>query len=147
MRKRRIIIIDDEPLISGLIKELIEEEPDLEVAQVARSKEEFFEKILQDKFDLALVDISLGERQGGFDLLREFKGQGIELPAIMLSAHSEKDYALKCLNNGAKGYINKMHILSDLVNASREILNGGFFVSSNEGDTILKEYRKSISTP
>ena len=73
--KKKIIIIDDEPLIATLLKELIDDEQGLEVAKVATRKEDFLNFIQRDSFDVALVDISVGEREGGLELLKILKEQ------------------------------------------------------------------------
>jgi two-component system, NarL family, invasion response regulator UvrY len=140
--KKRIIIIDDEPLIPHLIKELIEEDHEFEISQIAVSKEEFLTKITQGTFDIALIDISIGEREGGIELLKILKSKGINLPAIILSAHDEIHYALKCLTAGAKGYINKSCICVDLARGITEVLAGHLFVSGRDGEFILKEYKR-----
>jgi two-component system, NarL family, invasion response regulator UvrY len=142
--KKKIIVIDDEPLIATLLKELIDEEEDLEVAQVATKKEEFLNFVLQNRYDIALIDISVGEREGGLDILQILKAKGIELPAITLSAHDELDYAAKCLKAGAKGYVNKNSICADLVRGVKEVLSGQLFVSGDKGEYILRQYKKTV---
>ncbi len=145
--KKKIIIIDDEPLIATLLKELIDEEPDLEVAQVATKKEEFLNHVTKTAFDIALVDISVGEREGGLELLKILKSRGIKLPAITLSAHDEMDYAIKCLNAGARGYVNKNSICADLIRGVKEVLAGQLFVSGEKGEYILRQFKKLTPVP
>jgi two-component system, NarL family, invasion response regulator UvrY len=140
--KKKIIVIDDEPLIATLLKELIEEEPDMEVSQVATRKEEFLDLVTQGSFDIALIDISVGEREGGLDLLQILKKKGIHLPAITLSAHDETDYGIRCLKAGARGYVNKNSICADLVRGVREVLSGNLFVSGDKGEYILRQFKK-----
>ncbi len=140
--KKKIIVIDDEPLIATLLKELIEDEPDMEVAQVATRKEEFLGMVTQDVFDIALIDISVGGREGGLELLQILKMKGIKLPAITLSAHDEADYGIKCLQAGARGYVNKNSICADLVRGVREVLGGQLFISGDKGVYILRQYKK-----
>jgi two-component system invasion response regulator UvrY len=142
MMKKKIIVIDDEPLIATLLKELIDEEPDLEVAQVATKKEEFLKSVSNNTYDIALIDISVGEREGGLDLLQTLKTRGIHLPSITLSAHDEVDYAIKCLKAGARGYVNKNSICADLINGIKEVLAGKLFISGEKGEYILRQYKK-----
>jgi two-component system, NarL family, response regulator NreC len=146
MMKKRIIVVDDEPLIPVLMKEIIEEDQDLELAQIATGKDEFLNLVGQNSFDAALIDISLGGREGGIELLQMMKNKGIDLPLIMLSAHDELLYALKCLQAGAKGYINKKYICTDVIICLKEILVGHLYVSGDKGEYILKQYKK-LNTP
>jgi DNA-binding NarL/FixJ family response regulator len=115
MNKKRVIIIDDEPLLLHLIKELIEEEPLLEVARITTTKEEFLDAVSQEAYDIAVIDISVGKREGGMDILQFFNHQNNQMPVIVLSAHDEHIYGLKCLIGGARGYIGKEDICSDLI--------------------------------
>jgi DNA-binding NarL/FixJ family response regulator len=142
MVKKRIIVLDDEPLIASLMKEVIEENQEFEVAQIATGKNEFLSVVSHNSFDAALIDISVGGREGGIELLQIIKNKAIDLPLIMLSAHDELYYALKCLQAGAKGYINKRYICTDISTCLKEVLGGHLYVSGDKGEQILKQYRK-----
>jgi two-component system invasion response regulator UvrY len=142
MIKKKIITVDDEPVMSALIKELLSDETDLEIVQITTNKKEFFDAVAENSFDIALVDISVGEREGGIEILKSLKEKDIHLPAIVLSAHEELMYALKCLKTGARGYISKDCICSDLVIGLKEVLAGNLFVSGQRGKSILEEYAK-----
>ncbi len=141
MERKKIIVVDDEPLIPILMKEIIEEDKGLEMAQIATAKNEFLNLVSQNSFDAALIDVSLGGREGGIELLQMMKDKAINLPLIMLSAHDELQYALKCLQAGAKGYINKKYICTDVVTCLKEIFAGHLYVSGDKGEYILKQYR------
>jgi two-component system, NarL family, invasion response regulator UvrY len=144
--KKRIIVIDDEPLIPALMKEIIEEDPGLEISHVATDKEGFISSVLESAYDAALLDISVaGHRQGGLDILQALKDRSIDMPVIMLSAHDELDYALRCLQAGAKGYISKNNICTDLVRGLNEVLEGKMFVSGQMGSEIINSYHSSAS--
>lgn len=142
MAKKKIIMIDDEPLIPSLIQELLEmtEEGELEIARITANKDEFLDLVLNEPFDAALIDISVGSREGGLDLLRDLKHRGLDLPAIMLSAHDEMDYAVKCLQAGAAGYVNKNSICKDLIPGLKQACAGHLFISGEEGPRILRQY-------
>lgn len=140
--KKRIIVVDDEPLIPILMKEIIEEDPELELAQITVSKEEFLAFVDQQAFDAALIDISVGGPEGGMEILQILKAKGMHLPLIILSAHDELYYGLKCLQAGARGYINKKYICSDVITCLKEVLSGELFVSGEKGKDILKQFRK-----
>ena len=69
------------------------------------------------------------------------KDSVVDIPMIMLSAHDELYYALRCLQAGAKGYINKKYICTDIVACLKTVLSGHLFVSGDRGESILKQYR------
>jgi two-component system invasion response regulator UvrY len=142
MIKKKIIIIDDEPLLPSLIQDLLAEEPEFEITEMATEKDRFLELVRKNSFDAALVDISIEQQEGGLDLLRTLKESGFKFPVIILSAHDETRYAFKCLTLGAAGYINKIYICTDLIPGLKKILNGELFVSGHDGETILKKYEE-----
>ncbi len=143
MNTRKIIALDDEPLIPPLMRELIEieGERELEITHVAAEAESFLDSIVRHPFDAAIIDISLGEPEGGIGLLHVIKSKGIDLPSIILSAHDEIDYAMKCLSAGAKGYVNKNQICAALIPSLKAVLNGDIFVSGEKGEQIVEVYR------
>jgi DNA-binding NarL/FixJ family response regulator len=141
MTKKRVIVIDDEPLISTLMKELVDEEPDLEISKITVKKEEFLEAVTQHSFDIALIDISVGGREGGIEILKFLKEKSIDLPAIVLSAHEELLYALPCLKSGARGYISKDCICDQLILGLKAVLAGNLFISGDKAKSILEQYK------
>ncbi len=140
--KKRLLIIDDEPLIPNLLKEIIEADQDLEIAGVATRKTEFLAMIWKEAFDALLIDLSIEEREGGLKLLSALQKEKIVIPSIVFSAHDEQDYALKCLKFGAKGYISKNSLVPDLIRGVKEVLNGNLFVSGESGKYILDQYKQ-----
>ncbi|MDE2027789.1 MAG: response regulator transcription factor [Candidatus Omnitrophica bacterium] len=147
MEKKKILVVDDEPLIPILMKEIIEENGDLEIAGIATGKEEFWEAVGHGSFDAALIDISVEGREGGLELLGLMKAKGIELPSVMLSAYDELQYAFKALKAGARGYLNKKYICSDVVRCLYQVLDGHLFVSGDRGEKIIREYEQSYASP
>ena len=147
--KKKIIIVDDEPLILDLLKELIEQEEDFEILEIATRQQDFLNSIEQDSFDVAIIDISVGERDGGLNLLQILKNKRIQFPSIMLSAHSEIDYGLKCLQAGAKGYVNKGYICSSLMQGLKEVCDGKLYVAGESGPYIVDQFERlnSCSSP
>jgi DNA-binding NarL/FixJ family response regulator len=146
MSKKRIIIIDDEPLISTLMKELIDDNEEFEISKITTQKDEFLEAVSQDSYDIALIDISVGWREGGLELLKILKENKKEMPCIVLSAHEEIDYAPRCLQLGARGYFNKNYICTDLTRALTEVSNGHLFVSGNNAKFILDKFLQTQSS-
>jgi DNA-binding NarL/FixJ family response regulator len=140
MTKKRIIIIDDEPMILSLMKELVNDEEDVEVALATGSKEEFLQSVSNQAFDIALVDISVGGREDGFEILQTLKTNNINIPCIILSAHDEIDYALRCLKAGARGYVNKRYICASLIDGVKEVLSGKYFISGENSAYLLNQF-------
>jgi len=128
------------------MKDIVEEDHELEIAKITQAKDDFLDSIGQNPFDAAFIDISVGGREGGIELLHVMKDKAIDLPCIVLSAHDELHYAPKCLQAGAKGYINKKYICTHVVTCIKEVLAGRLFVSGDKGEYILRQYKNS-NTP
>jgi DNA-binding NarL/FixJ family response regulator len=124
----RILIVDDHALIRrGMISLLRDHLNDVEFGESADSREGFGE-VLEKPWDLVILDISMPGRSG-LDLIRDIRGTKPELPILVVSAHSERDYAVRALKLGAAGYVSKQSAADVLVSAVRRVLSGGRYVS------------------
>lgn len=130
MNPIRIVIIDDNYTFRMLIKEIIGTEEDMQICGEAETLEEARKVISECLPDIALIDISVDEREGGLNFLQEVTALNIPTQCIVLSAHAEFNYADKSIKSGARAYICKDKIVRCLVDAIREIHSGKGFASS-----------------
>jgi len=117
----RVFIADDHALFREGVKSLLAEEPDLVVAGEAGSARETLQRIRSEPFDILLLDISLPDGSG-IDLLHQIRPHRPELPILILSMHSEEQYAVSLLRAGANGYITKDAVPQQVVQAIRTLL-------------------------
>jgi DNA-binding NarL/FixJ family response regulator len=120
----RIYVVDDHPLMRRGYRSLLESEPDLRVCGEAGTVDEALAEIREQKPDLAIVDISLGDASG-LDLIRRLHGRLPDLPILVVSMHDEVLYAERALRAGARGYLTKGETDADLVATVRTLLAGG----------------------
>lgn len=137
VEKRRILIVDDHPLLRQGVAGLIDREPDLHVCGEAPSAAEALQVIKSLCPDLALVDISLGGRSG-LELIKDLKIQHESLPVLVLSMHDESLYAERVLRAGAQGYITKKAGGKALLRAIREVLEGRVYLSEQMSSKLLQ---------
>jgi two-component system invasion response regulator UvrY len=142
MTKIRTIAIDDEPLILSMMQELVEDDPDVEISAITENNAEFLDMIAKEQFDVALMDISVGGREGGLELLKALQSHAKPPACIILSAHDEIDYAPRCLTLGAKGYVNKSRIVTELIEGIQKVKAGNLFVSGPNSNYILNQFNK-----
>jgi DNA-binding NarL/FixJ family response regulator len=124
----RVLVVDDHAIVRrGMISLLREHFKDVEIIEAEDSRQGF-SAVLAGPLDLVVLDISMPGRSG-LDLIRDIKGEKPELPVLVVSAHSERDYAVRSLRLGASGYVSKQSAAEVLVSAVSRVLSGGRYVS------------------
>lgn len=138
VRKKRVLIVDDHPILRKGLSLLINQETDLMVGGEAENAQRALEMIEALKPDLVIVDISLPGIDG-IELLRRIKQRYGELPTLVVSMHDEAVFAERALRAGARGYIMKQEALENVLVAIRKVLGGEIFVSSRIATRMLEK--------
>ncbi|MGH8136812.1 MAG: response regulator [Steroidobacteraceae bacterium] len=128
--QRRVLIVDDHPIVRQGLRRMIEPEPDLAVCGEAQTEREARAAIRALAPDVVIVDISLGQGDG-LELVRDVHAQRPDLPMLVLSMHDELIYAERLLAAGASGYIMKQAASELLLIALRQVLTGGTYLSES----------------
>lgn len=136
--KKRLLIVDDHPLVRERIAELIEQEPDLTVCAQAESATEAIKAALKHVPDMAIVDITLKDSYG-IELIKQLRDINPKLPMLVLSMHEESMYGERALRAGAKGYLAKHEASRKIIDAIRRILRGEIYVSEGLNRTLLQK--------
>ncbi len=136
-----LLITDDHPIVRSGLKQLLEDDKDerFGILEEAGSGKEMFEKLASLDFDVVLLDISLPGRNG-LELLEDIKRLKPSLPVIMLSIHSEEQYAIRAMKLGASGYLNKASAPDELITAIFKVSQGGRYVSSSLAELITDNF-------
>src|SRR6202048_4003149 len=128
--QRRVLIVDDHPIVRQGLRRMIEPEPDLVVCGEVQTEGEARTAIRALAPDVVIVDISLAQGDG-LELVRDVHAQQPELPMLVLSMHDELIYAERLLAAGASGYIMKQAASDQLLIALRQVLAGGTYLSES----------------
>ena len=134
--RRRLLVVDDHPIVRRGLSLLLGLETDMLVAGEASNPTQALAELRAKAFDLALVDISL-PGISGIDLLKDLKINWPQLPVIILSIHDEMLYAERALRAGARGYLMKQESPENLLTAIRRVLTGQVYVSDAVNARIL----------
>jgi len=128
--KKKILIVDDHPLVRKGLEQIINTQEDLAVCGEAGTLLEALEAVETLRPDLAIVDLSLGD-SSGIDLIGALQERRRGVQVLVLSMHDEAFYAERALRAGARGYIMKGGSLSEVVEAVRKVMKGEVYLSSH----------------
>jgi DNA-binding NarL/FixJ family response regulator len=134
---KHVLIVDDHPMMRQGLAQLIDNEPDLKVVAEADTGGQGLDIIIGQKLDLALIDISLPDKNG-LELIKDVHTLKQELPILIVSMHDEALYAERVLRAGARGYIMKQEGGKKLLHAIRQVLAGQIYVSEKMSSRILE---------
>jgi DNA-binding NarL/FixJ family response regulator len=137
-KKRRVMIVEDHPVVRVGLQLMIDDEPDLEVCGGAESLTEAGPMVKKLKPDVVVLDIALGDGSG-LDLIKEVHEHSPELPILALSMHDELIYAERALRAGAKGYIMKKEAMDKVMTAIRRVLSGETYVSEKMASRMVQK--------
>jgi len=137
--RKRILVVDDHPILREGLTQLINIQPDLMVCGEAENASQALSALSTSKPDLVLVDISIPGRSG-FELVKDIQAMHPEIPVLGLSMHDELLYAERLLRAGARGYIMKRERPEKLVEAIRHVLGGNTYVSEKMAARILDAF-------
>ncbi len=134
--KKKVLVVDDHPIIREGLADLINKEEDVVVCGCAENIPQAMKAIKELKPDIITVDISL-EDASGLELIKEIKTQHPGLPILALSMHHESVYAGRAIRAGAKGYITKKQATKKVIEAIRTVLEGRLYLSEEMKDKLL----------
>jgi DNA-binding NarL/FixJ family response regulator len=137
--KKRILVVDDHPIIRQGLALMLNREADLVVCGEAEDATGAMLVMASARPDILIVDISLNGPDG-LDLLKNIRTTHPALPVLILSMHDESIYAERALRAGANGYIMKQEATEKVLVAIRRILNGEIYVSERIANKMLKLY-------
>ena len=136
--KKTVFLVDDHPLVREWLTNLIHQQPDLRVCGEAESGPEALERILAQKPDVAIVDISL-KASSGIELIKNLKQLSPQVAVLVLSMHEESHFAERALRAGARGYIVKRETTRKVITAIRKVLEHQVYISEDIASALAAQ--------
>ena len=135
----RVLLCDDHKIVREGLKMVLADDPGLQVVAEADSGPGVLELVqsLQGPqgVDVVLLDIAM-PGMDGLNVLQNLRRDWPGLPVLMLSTYPEKQYAVRCIQLGASGYLNKSTDTDALVAALRRVAAGGMHVSPTTAEAL-----------
>ena len=142
----RMLIVDDHEVLRAGVKRLFEKQPGTATFGEASTVQEALRLVRDQDWDVVLLDISLGDRSG-LEVLKELKQVRPQLPVLILSMHSEEQFARRAFKAGAAGYVTKDSPRAELVKAINKVAEGGRYVSHAFAEELVIDLERGSDCP
>ena len=135
----RVLLGDDHKIVREGLKMVLADDPLLQVVAEADSGHAVLDTVQAlngpQGIDVVLLDIAM-PGMDGLEVLQALRRDWPGLPVLMLSTYPEKQYAVRCIQLGASGYLNKSTDPDDLIAALRRVAAGGMHVSPATAEAL-----------
>jgi DNA-binding NarL/FixJ family response regulator len=137
VENKRIIVIDDHPLIRFAFTQLIDKEEELSCVGQADGADDGIELVRETMPDLVVLDLGLGDGDG-FKVMDSLKKEYPELRFLIVSRHTDPLLAERALHAGAYGFISKEEDPEIFIKAIRTVLGGSKYVGPILSDRVAR---------
>ncbi|MES2507486.1 MAG: response regulator transcription factor [Verrucomicrobiota bacterium] len=135
---KRLLLIDDHPIMRHGLAQLIRAEDGLDVCGEAGNARDGLAAVEKLKPDLVVIDLTLPDKNG-LELLKDIQALHPGTLCLVLSMHDEAMYGERALRAGARGYIMKEAAADHLITAARKVLSGGIYVSDSMTSRMMEQ--------
>jgi DNA-binding NarL/FixJ family response regulator len=142
----KVLLADDHTIVRQGLKLILSSRPDLEVVGEAANGREVLELAEKLKPDVILMDVAMPELNG-IEATRRLNQISPRTKVLALSMHKEAVYVREILKAGARGYILKDAIDTELVNAIQSVARGDGYISPAISGALLSDYRQNLTDP
>lgn len=143
MNTEKILVVDDEPDICGLVSDILSDEGyQVSAAETAASARQ---QITQSDYDLVLLDIWMPD-EDGITLLKDWKDNKVlHCPVVMMSGHGTVETAVEATRLGAYAFVEKPLTTAKLIQTIRKALDN--HQQQDESNSIITSVNKNYVTP
>lgn len=134
---KRLLLVDDHPIMRHGLVQLISAENDLEVCGEAGNAAEGMNAVAKHTPDLVIADLTLPDKHG-LEFIKDLRVMHPETQVMVLSMHDESLYAERALRAGARGYLMKEAAADNLIRAVRRVLGGDIYLSDKMSSLMLE---------
>jgi DNA-binding NarL/FixJ family response regulator len=145
MNEITVCIVDDNRQLRNALEEIISMSDGYKCVGTIGTDEEAIYEVLQLKPDVVLMDINLGGSESGIDCVRILKPQMPVTNFMMCTVYEEDEKIFEALSAGASGYILKKTAPARLLEAIRELYEGGAPMSSQIARKVVAAFQNKAA--
>jgi two-component system invasion response regulator UvrY len=143
---RKVLIVDDHEVVRDGVKRLLDEQPVPISCGEAGTPEEALRMALVDDWDAVVLDLSFAGKSG-LEVLKELNQIRPRLPVLVLTMHSEEQYARRAFKAGAAGFITKDSPRAELSKAIHKVMEGGKYLSPALAEKLIIDLERGVDRP
>src|SRR5687767_46926 len=141
VKRTRILVADDHTIVRQGLRAILEGEPDFEVVGEAADGREAVKKAVTLAPDVVIMDVSM-PKMNGLEATARIVKANPTIQVVALTMHSSEEYVYSLLKAGAKGYLLKESVSSDLVEAIHAVEGGGTYLHPSISTKVVEGYLK-----
>jgi two-component system response regulator NreC len=139
----RILLADDHAVVRDGVRALLEKQPDMAVVGEAGDGREAALMAEEQQPDVVVMDIAM-PNLNGIDATRRILASHPQTGVVILSMHQDESYVLRSLKAGAKGYLLKDSLRSDILDAIRAVAQGRSFLTRKISRMMQEDYIREM---
>ena len=143
---RKVLIVDDHEVVRDGVRKLLEEQDGAISCGEAGTPEDGLQMALAGEWDAVVLDLSFAGK-GGLEILKELKQARPRLPVLVLTMHSEEQYARRAFKAGAAGFITKDSPRAELSKAIHKVMEGGNYLSPALAEKLVVDLKRGADRP
>jgi RNA polymerase sigma factor (sigma-70 family) len=139
----RILLADDHTVVRDGLRALVEKQPDMAVIGEAADGRDTLRLAEEQSPDVVIMDIAM-PHMNGIEATRRIVASKPQTAVLILSMHQDESYVLRSLKAGAKGYLLKDSVRSDVIEAIRAVVQGRSFLTRKVSRILQEDYVREM---
>jgi DNA-binding NarL/FixJ family response regulator len=139
-----VIVVDDNAVHAQGIKQLLELQTDAQVLGVAHSANQLFKQLNNHAPQLVLIDMNMPDIDG-ISAIQQVVAQYPDIKLLALTGYDDKDFVFRAMRAGARGYLLKTMITTQLVQAMDDVMQGKIFLPTTIATKFFEEFHGKVN--
>ena len=141
----RILLADDHTVVRDGLRALLEKQPDMAVVAEAADGRDSIRMAEEQAPDVVIMDIAM-PNLNGIEATRRILAANPRTAVVMLSMHQDESYVLRSLKAGAKGYLLKDSLRSEVIDAIHAVTQGRSFLTRKVSRMLQEDYMHQLES-